>query len=191
MKNVYLIAVVILASSCFTSKPKTPEVETPEIQNVEVAEEVEKTPENVFGIAKDDGLNSVARSFSHAVLTNDVTVLGVYIPTVEVARELIPEGDPYFTDADIQENMLKPLNDRFVSNFDKIQAEMKEHDVDRALVTFKEYKYTPPTDSPSGMGVLEVVLNYNDKDETVPVTVYKFNEKWYVFEILNTTHLFD
>jgi hypothetical protein len=186
MKYAYLIGVLLMISACFSNKEQAKSV---------VEEKTEVTapepPKDVFAISIDDGLNSLARSIAVAIYSDDLASISKYMPTVEVARRLSPDATADKTDEEIETSMLNGLIETFDVNFGKIQEEIKDHAVDRTKLTYGTHKYHQTDDPEMVPRVLELTLMSNGKEESIPFTVLKLDDNWYVFEILNTTHLFN
>ena len=133
---------------------------------------------------------ALAQSFAAAVINNDFKSLDSYMPTVMIARYLLAGKPDTLSDSDIQNDMLQPLKDRLHSNLVVIEDDIEKLEIDRAKLKFKSYKYHQSTDPVTVPRVLEVVLDNDGKDVFIPTTVLQIHNKWYLFEILNSSGRF-
>lgn len=128
----------------------------------------------------------LAKTFSKALIENDFKSLDSYMPTVMIARYMLAGKPDTLSDSEIQIGMLKPLKDRLYSNLVAIEDDIENLGIDRAKLKFKSYKYNQTTDPVTVPRVLEIVLDNDGKDVTIPTTVLQIHNKWYLFEILNS-----
>ncbi len=177
-KFFYLFIVLTLFSSC--------------IGNKSVSKDDLKEPSK--GLVVDDaseGIEEVAKNFAKAIIDNNSSILKVYKPNVTLARALSAKATATMTDEQIKEGMLKDLNNTFERNIENLQKAINDNEIDRAGLTFDSYKLYEANESPLVPRALEVNLKYNEDQKHIPITVLKLNSNWYIFEILNTTTVFN
>lgn len=135
-------------------------------------------------------LDQLVQNFATAVIKNDENLILASMPTVAVARSIVPVQTKDKSDDEIKAEMLTTLSNRFRDNLSKLQDNINDNDVDRAMLSYDSYILNEPTWGADVPQVLEVKIKNGDKIETIPVTILKLKDSWYIFEILHTSRAF-
>lgn len=131
-----------------------------------------------------------SRTVMDAILNNKLDLLKEYQPTIELARKIVGERAKSMTDEQISQGMLIPLQERFQANVDKIQTEIKTDKIDLEKVEFKKYTIEKMDEGEFIPSAMSIQFSYKGEDESIPVSILKVNDKWYIFEILYATDIF-
>ncbi|NNJ56335.1 MAG: hypothetical protein HKP14_09390 [Bacteroidia bacterium] len=132
----------------------------------------------------------MAESFAKAVIDINPALINEFAPNAGLARVLSPAATASKTDEEIEKDMLSDLKNRFELNLDRIQKAIEENNVDRATFKYESYKYYETEEPKTVPRILEVSFLNGNNEVHIPLTVLKHDDKWFVFEILNTTNLF-
>lgn len=195
MRLIAITTLVIFISSCGLfkkSKGEDPTViqeepvaqETPDEPIIKL--EVEEIPPE--GIKMTYG--EVCEAFLSTLQSGSIDQISQYNPSVTVARAMSGKETAGKSDKDVQA-MIDGMNDRFKENIEKLRTAAKDNDVDLNTLRIRNCLYNESTDPAMVPRVLSVQLSNGVQDFTIPVTVLNYSGKTYVFEILNTTRIFD
>lgn len=135
-------------------------------------------------------LQRLGEDFGRSIISGETSGLKEYLPDVALAKILSPERTEAMTDEAIQSEMIDVLVSRFDLNLGKLQNAISENNIDRKQLSFTGSVLNPSDDPPLVPRVLSVNLKNGGEDVSIPVTVLYAQEKWYLFEILNTTNIF-
>ena len=167
--TISILTLGLLCSSCGASKTDTTAVAEPHMNT--------NNPEKL------------AKTFVKAIAENDKSLLKEYRVTSSIISIMLPPGE--VVDNETLENEIAgPIIKRFDENIANIQKAIDENDIDRSKLKYKSYKYEA-TGQPNQPKPLVIFMDYKDKEIDLPLTVTELNGKWYVFEILLSTGLFD
>lgn len=179
MKKILILLLVPLFFSCGSKK-----------NALEAAEEVPEVVDDA-----DQSLESAFDQMGKALLmamtsTNEESVLS-FLPDIACARIMSADIAEGKTDEEIKKEMLDPLAQRFKDNIMNLRSNIAENNIEKSLISYVGNEYHESDDP--GLIPRALSLNYNvdGNDVTVPVTVAKIGSKWYLFEILHSTGLFD
>jgi len=125
-----------------------------------------------------------------AVFGNDVEKLNEFRPDSKLVRALMGERAISLTNEDIQEKILTPNQNKLKENIQTIQSEIKEEKIDVKEVKYQFYKLENLPGEGEEVEILSIHLEYNGKEETIPMTVIWFEDKLYMLELIYVTDVF-
>jgi hypothetical protein len=177
-----LIVLLFLLCSCSLFQ-KTKALE-------EEAVEVEAEPLSLSIVEKENPQDKLARTFAHALIYNKVEELELYLPTIELVKQIAPNETEKLTNTEIEEKMLTPIISRFNDNFNLLQQAIKKEKTDKKQLEYSKYVKAEVVDFTKSPQPIEIVLSYGDRSFSVPITVTCVDGQCSVFEILKTTNIF-
>ena len=153
------------------------------------SKETEQISEAVPAYENTGDVEGVARDFASAIIAANYDILEKYQVNIGVMRLIMP---PKEQSDEILEGMLLDFNHKRGIDLQSIQQQIEDNNVDRAKLKYKDYIFhNEGKEDPRDIKVLEVVLDHAGQEVKIPVTVTELHGKWYLFEILNTTNLFN
>ena len=188
MKNVALIILSVWLSSCGlfkSNKSKTEVVEEP-VEDKPVELVVDQPPQS--GIKMTYG--EICEAFLSTLQIGSVDGMNAFFPTVQVARSMSPNETSGKSDEEVGK-MITGMKLRFKENLIRLRASAIENKVELGNLKIKNCLYFDTKDNAMVPRVLSVEIGNQDKDYKIPLTVLNYSGKTYVFEILNTTNIFD
>lgn len=157
----------------------TPKSEITDIETVETAPEVMIM-----------GYGEICDAFVATLQTGNSRPMEQYFPTLDLAKTIAPNETSGKTDEQIKTEMVDALINRFKENLHKLQEAAKLNRITLQSLTVKNCLYNESSDPETVPRVLNIEVMDNNGSYTIPVTVLKFENKTYVFEILNTQNVF-
>ncbi|MFY0644785.1 MAG: hypothetical protein JXR19_10000 [Bacteroidia bacterium] len=167
--SIFFIALTVLSASCGASKTETTSNVAPHMNT--------NNPEKL------------AKTFVRAIVENDNSLLDEYALTAGIVGIMMTPGKVIENET-MENEIIAPMKKRFEENMLNIQNAINENDIDRSKLKYKSFKYESDG-SPSTPKPLIIFMDYKGEEIDVPVTVTEINGKWYLFEILISTGLFD
>ncbi len=148
-------------------------------------------------VSAQDNVAEIAHAFIKAVKTNDLSVIKGRYLDVKSAYAILPKESTGMNAVQKNETFIKPLYKRFSENFEKIQDQIKNGNIDVRkidLVSYKLEKIDLKAAEAQGKQKLpqamSLFFNYKKKEHIIPISVVEIDERWYILEILYTTDLF-
>lgn len=176
MRNNVLLALIVFSFACGSSK-----------QSAEVTE----TESVVETVVNDSTPATVAPIIAQAIIQGNDTILEPFYPTPQIAKFLTGAKGAAMTDEQIRSEMLDPLRERFQSNIQNMQDDMKKLNISASDLSYDSFEYFDTEEPATVPRALNIYIDNKGKQVKVPVTVLNIHEKWYVFEILLSTGRFD
>ncbi len=138
-----------------------------------------------------DNVAEIAHAFIKALKSNNIKLIENRFIDINAAYAILPKESAGLNARDKNNKYLKPIHQKFKTDFDKIQQEIKDKEINIRRIDLRSYKLENRKSGdpikPLGMSLF---INYNNKEQLIPVSVVEIDERWYVIEILNTTDLF-
>lgn len=184
---ILLIASFFISSCALFSKKQLANVDAVE-EVLEAPSEIVMQPVGELGIT--DMRAKLASIFTYALVENDIEALNDFLPTVSLLRMLASNETKALTDKEVKEKMVDGIVSRFTTNFEKLQTAIDENDIDRAKLKYKSYTSESASTTNFAPTPVLIVLDYDGKDITIPVTSVNMDAKCTLFEILKTTNIF-
>lgn len=144
-----------------------------------------------------DNVAEIAHSFIKAIKSNDLSAIKSRYLDVNAAYAILPKESAGMNAKQKNETYIEPLYKRFAENFEKIQTQIKNGNINAKkidLVSYKLGKIAPNAPEANGNQKLpqamSLFFNYNKKEHVIPISVVEIDERWYILEILYVTELF-
>lgn len=152
---------------------------------------------SVTTLRAQDNVAEIAHSFMKAIKTNDISkIQGRYLDE-NSAYAILPKESTGMSAKQKKATYIDPLYKRFADNFDHIQKQIKDGNINPKkidLLSYKIEKLDPNAAEAKGKKYLpqamSLFFNYNKKEHVLPISVVEIDEHWYIVEILYTTDLF-
>jgi hypothetical protein len=139
----------------------------------------------------DDSLFGLCYAFTNTVATNDFGHIGHYFPNAEVARQLSPKETGGMTDEDIEKNLLAPLRERLEANVENLRRDAEKKGLEYSHIAMIREELQPRENESMPVDVVTILLGSDRITGTVPVTFSEIDGKFYIFEVLFTTDIFN
>ncbi|MBO6514960.1 MAG: hypothetical protein JJ975_00230 [Bacteroidia bacterium] len=197
MRIFLYVSVVFLFCSCkLFKKNSSSSEEVSKTEKTEAASEPEQ-PNSTIEIAEAQETNvmmayhEVCDVFLAVLQTQNWEIINPFFAEPDLARYLSPKQTIDQTDQQIREKMIGPMTQRFKDNIGKLRKSAEENSVDLTKLRVQNCLYFDSDDPATVPRVLSVELGDGSKVYKIPVTVLDYKKQTYVFEILNTTRIFD
>lgn len=148
-------------------------------QNTEIEVEAVKDPIAVISIELVDAIRS-----------GNTKALRPYYPSINATRLIMGAKGMSYTDDQVQSQVLDPLKDRLEGNLTKLNETIKSLNIDPKTLTYNSHLVEYSDNLYKKGSVVTVKIDNSGKLVEIPITVLKFNEEWYILEIIKTTNLF-
>lgn len=132
----------------------------------------------------------ICEAFLSTLRSGSVDQMSQFFPSLSVARAISGQEASGKSDKDVQE-MINGLTTRFMENIEKLKTSASDNNVEINSLRVRNCLYFDSKDPVLVPRVLSVELSDGSKDYKIPVTVLNYSGKTYVFEILNTTNIFN
>lgn len=190
MKKVAFLFLCVWLTSCglFKSKKATSEAVEEPVEEEPVIEMVIKDQPPPSGIKMTYG--EICETFLSTLQIGSAEGMNAYFPTVQVARSMSPNETNGKSDEEV-EKMLAGMKNRFKENLIKLRAAAIENKVELGKLNIRNCLYFDSEDGAMVPRVLSVEIGTADDLYKIPITVLNYSGKTYVFEVLNTTNIFN
>lgn len=200
MRTSVVVLSVIFLTSCglFKKKVKDDEVvaetEMSKDPDAEIKPRSTPVPIETVQPAQDDlimAYGEVCEAFLAALKSGSTAPMEPFFPDVRMAKSIAPNEVANKTDEQIENEILKGMRDRFTNNLTRLRAHAAENNVDLNKQSLLNCLYVESKDPDMVPRVLSVEIGSPEKKYPIAITVLKLDSKTYVFEILNTTGIFN
>jgi hypothetical protein len=139
-----------------------------------------------------DNVAEIAHSFIKAIKSNDIKKIENRFLDVNTAYPILPKESVGLNAREKNNQYIQPLYAKFSENFEKIQTQIKEQNINVRGIDLRSYKLGKKKNRDSAEPIaMSIFFNYNRKEHLLPIRVVEIDEHWYIMEILKTTDLFE
>ena len=151
----------------------------------------------ILNLSAQDNVADIAHAFIKSVQSNSLEHIKPKFLNAEAAYAILPKESAGMNVAQKNEAYIDPLYKRFIENFDKIQGQIRQGNIDAKKIDLISYKIEPiDPNAPEAAGktllpqAMSLFFNYKKKEHVIPISVVEIDEQWYILEILFVTDLF-
>jgi len=133
-------------------------------------------------------INVFAKSFIHALATENIDSMIALKPSPAIWRSLMPAETKKMSDNDI--NKAVNSNEKFIIDFNNIIQSAKDEKVNLKALTFTDAKFGESIMDGKILSV-EIKYKYLVKDEVIfSLTIVEYQNKYYLYDILMSYQIF-
>lgn len=138
-----------------------------------------------------DNVADIAHAFIKSVKTNDVTHIQKHFITGKNAHKILPKTAVGLSGKEQNRKYIQPLHNRFKENFEKIQSQIKNGNIDANKIDLQSYKLEKIKNADkTKLQAMSLFFDYNGKERIIPISVVEIDEQWFILEILYVSDIF-
>lgn len=136
----------------------------------------------------------IAMDFFKSIRENNISHIEAHFISLKDATPLFPREARSMTLNEKEEAYLKPQRESFHKEFESLQEQIKNKQIDTRKIVFHSYKLDSlegPMNEEGSIMAMSLYFTYNKTEHIIPISVVKMNGHWYALEILHSKKLFD